>query len=532
MADTSSERLIDSVIRSKLLADETIQLGPMRDQFHEPEALARELVRRDWITPFQAEKLLDDKAQELELGPYVLLELLGEGGMGRVYKARHRLMNRVVALKVIRSDLLASSEARHRFQREIEAAARVWHPNLVAALDAAPIGESFVLVMEYVEGLTLAKLLSTEGIPPIRHACDWVRQAALGLGHAHDQGLIHRDVKPSNLMLTTKGRVVKVTDLGLARLEALGDRLTASAGTEEPITASGILIGTPDYLAPEQALSPRDADPRSDLYSLGCTLFHLLTGRPPFPGGTLTQKLLWHQNEAPPDPARLRSSLPAGLSQVVLKMIAKRPDQRYADAAAVVAALELFCSATSLKTLRATESHASEPMIEPTRSTPAPMVHHQPQETTAYDLAEVDDVSTEADDDPSTDVAPEPEPPPPLSKPAVPGDDSWWQDEIRAETPSRAADLDVPTPTPAPPLTAKPAESPRPVTRPASHPAPANASASAPTIDPKTTAKPSTDVSAEMPRTAGSIPARTVVGVVLVVSIGILLAGVIMYMAR
>src|SRR5262249_50695829 len=151
----------------------------------------------------------------------------------------------------IRVELLAVGGARPRFLHEIEAAARVWHPNLVTALDAAPIGDSYVLVMEYVEGTTLGQLLQDRGAPPIRHACDWVRQAALGLHHAHEQGLIHRDVKPSNLLLTARGGVVKVMDLGLARLDLLGER----GPDDEPITESGVVIGTPDYMAPEQAIS-------------------------------------------------------------------------------------------------------------------------------------------------------------------------------------------------------------------------------------------------------------------------------------
>src|SRR5262249_33728814 len=174
------------------------------------------------------------------------------------------------ALKVIRGDLISSAEARNRFQREIEAAARVWHPNLVTALDAAQIGPSFVLIMEYVEGTNLSSLLTTRGAPPIRHSCEWVRQAALGLGHAHDQGLIHRDVKPSNLLLTAKGNIIKVMDLGLARLDLLGE--PESDTPNAPLTESGVVIGTPDYMAPEQAIAPRSADARADIYSLGCTL--------------------------------------------------------------------------------------------------------------------------------------------------------------------------------------------------------------------------------------------------------------------
>ena len=427
-----TERLAESVLRAGVIPDEeTPRFEQLRAEFQDPDGLAREMVRRDWLTAYQAEKLLEGKPDDLTLGPYVLMDLLGEGGMGRVYKARHRLMNRVVALKVIRADLLRLGEARQRFLREIEAAARVWHPNLVTARDAAPIGESYVLVMEYVEGKTLAGVLQSAGVPPIRHACDWVRQAALGLHHAHEQGLIHRDLKPSNLLLTSKGNVVKVMDLGLARFELLGER----GPDDEPLTESGVVIGTPDYLAPEQAVAPRSADARADIYSLGCTLYHLLTGRPPFPGGSLTQKLLWHQNADPPDPVRLRPSVPPELSHAVLKMMAKLPEQRYATAAEVASALAAFVSATGLKTLHAPEVASGDPaaahQASPTRVTP--IARREPRDSTAYDL--VDPPVHTPTASPVDEPGPTEESAPPLSKPALPGDDSWWKDEVDGRPP-------------------------------------------------------------------------------------------------
>ena len=428
MADPRTDRLASSLMKSELLGpDHTPRFDLLRAEFTDPDGLAREMVRREWLTTYQAERLLDGKVEDLVLGPYVLLDLLGEGGMGRVYKARHRLMNRVVALKVIRADLLAVGEARLRFLREIEAAARVWHPNLVTALDAVAIGDSYALVMEFVEGTTLAKTIQTRGVPPIRHACDWVRQAALGLHHAHERGLIHRDVKPSNLLLTDQDRLVKVMDLGLARLDLLEER----PPEDEPLTASGVVIGTPDYMAPEQALSPRSVDARSDVYSLGCTLYHLLTGRPPFPGGSLMQKLLWHQNDEPADPARLRPSLPAGLVQVLMKMLAKSPDGRHATAAEAAADLEFFCSAAGFKSIHVPDPvpTATDLAITPSPTRSTPMVRRDPKEATAYDLVEgADDNAVPVPSDFAK---------APLIHPAAPGDDTWWQDELPRKTPPR-----------------------------------------------------------------------------------------------
>jgi WD40 repeat protein len=270
---------------------------------------------------------------------YRIVRALGAGGMGAVYQAEHRLMGRTVALKVIRPGLVDQPAAVERFQREVRAAARLAHPNIVASYDAEQTGAIHFLVMEYVAGTTLAELVRQRGPLPVAEACDYARQAALGLQHAHEQGMVHRDIKPQNLMRTTTGRV-KVLDFGLARLA----REAAAGEAGSGLTSANALMGTPDYVAPEQANDARSADIRADLYSLGCTLYHLLSGRVPFPGGTHLQKVLAHLERAPQPVAELRPGLPPGLAAVVERLLAKDPARRYPTPAAVAEALAPFTS--------------------------------------------------------------------------------------------------------------------------------------------------------------------------------------------
>ena len=306
----------------------------------EARALAAELIRRGWLTPFQVNQVLQGRAASLVLGPYLLVERLGQGGMGQVFKARHTFMDRLVALKVIRADRLHHQDSLARFRREMQAAAKLTHPNVVLAHDAAPAGDLYYLAMEYVQGADLGRLLAARGRLPVGEACEYARQAALGLQHAHEQGLVHRDVKPSNLILAAAGDVVKVLDLGLARLRMDLDLVETSSG----LTREGSMMGTPDYIAPEQAVDAHSADTRADVYSLGCTLYHLLAGRPPFHGGSLTEKLLRHQQAEPDAIERLRPEVAPGLAGVVRRMMAKRPQDRYQTPGEVARALAPFAS--------------------------------------------------------------------------------------------------------------------------------------------------------------------------------------------
>jgi tRNA A-37 threonylcarbamoyl transferase component Bud32 len=273
---------------------------------------------------------------------YRVLGLIGQGGMGAVYRAEHLHMDRQVALKVINPGLMRHPTAVQRFQQEVRAAARLHHPNIVHAYDADQAGGLHFLVMEYVEGTSLADLVRERGPLPVAEACACARQAALGLQHAHEQGMVHRDVKPHNLMRTPAGQV-KMLDFGLARLPRSPDVPPAGDGTAGLLTGSGVVMGTADYIAPEQAVDPRAADIRADVYSLGCTLFHLLTGRPPFPDGTIPEKLAHHAGTPLPAVSELRPEVSAALAAVLERMTAKDPTGRQATPAEVAEALAPFC---------------------------------------------------------------------------------------------------------------------------------------------------------------------------------------------
>jgi serine/threonine protein kinase len=311
--------------------------------FPDADSLARDLVRRGWLTSLQVEHLLQDSGVHLVLGPYVLLECLGAGGMGEVFKARHRLMERVVAVKLIRKERLADAQAVARFLREIKAVSQLSHPNIVTAHDAAQVGDTLLLAMEFVVGSDLAKLVRESGPLPIAQACNYIRQAALGLQHAHERGLVHRDIKPHNLLVTratdqagpAAGDTVKILDMGLARLQTSGDAVATAAA----LTHEGTVMGTPHYMAPEQARDARQVDIRSDIYSLGCTFYHLLTGRPPFSGETFAELLIKHLEEEPEPVAKLRPEVPIKVQAVLRRMMAKRVEDRHQTPAEVAAAL-------------------------------------------------------------------------------------------------------------------------------------------------------------------------------------------------
>lgn len=293
---------------------------------------------------------LADLPAQLEDHPrYRIIELIGNGGMGDVYRAQHRLMDREVALKLINQDLVNNTHAVDRFRREVRAAASLAHPNIVTAYDAEQVGDVHFLVMEFVDGTDLSSVVQQRGPLPVAQACDYIRQAASGLQHAHEMGMVHRDIKPHNLMLSESGQV-SVLDFGLAgfaaetvllEAEAHGDAVH-SGSVPLHLTKVGSVMGTPDYIAPEQARDAHSADIRADIYSLGCTLCYLLTGEAPFTADAIVDTLKAHQQHEPPALQGLRDDVPAELADIVTRMMAKKPDDRFQTPADVATALKPF----------------------------------------------------------------------------------------------------------------------------------------------------------------------------------------------
>ncbi len=339
------------------------ELPRLQTAFPEPRALAKELLRREWLTAYQVNQIFLGHAEDLIIGHFLCLSKIGEGGMGQVFKARQRPFDRVVALKVLRRECVENTKAVQRFQREMRAVGQLRHPHIVHAYDADESGGLHSIAMEYIEGVDLARLVKRQGPLAIEPALDFIRQAALGLQHAHENGLVHRDIKPANLLVAketdnsrsrsagkSRWGTVKILDLGLARL---------ADPNEASLTILGTVMGTPDFIAPEQALNPHTCDIRADLYSLGCTLYYSITGRIPFPRGGVTDKLLQHQmHEAEPmaDVRRARlmtesaktgrriddafHDVPSEVEALVRKLMAKRPDDRFQTPAELADVLE------------------------------------------------------------------------------------------------------------------------------------------------------------------------------------------------
>lgn len=303
-----------------------------------PEAAAAELVKRNVISRFQSQLMLQGKYKGFRLGSYVIREVLGRGGMGAVYLAEHQDLRRKVAIKVLVSGKDADQKLTlDRFLREARAAAALDHPNIVRIHDVARHGETPYLVMEYVDGENLQHKLDRDGAMPYPDAVECIAQAAAGLQHAHEKGFVHRDIKPANLIKDSTG-TIKILDMGLARsFEKTEDKLTE-------IMDKGAIVGTADFISPEQALN-NPVDIRADIYSLGATFFALVSGKPPFDGNT-TQKLLQHQLKTPPTLTSLNHNLPAGLAAVIGKMLSKKREMRHAIPADVIAALHPWLPAS------------------------------------------------------------------------------------------------------------------------------------------------------------------------------------------
>jgi serine/threonine protein kinase len=329
--------------------------------------LVAELVRRRWLTHFQAEFLLSGRAPELVIGAqYILLERLGQGGMGAVYKARHRILKAVRAVKVIHPERLTGPNAVKRFFQEVEAVGKLFHPNIILPHDAGDANGVYWLAMEYVPGADLGRMLDRAGPLAAADACEYIRQGALALQHAHERGLVHRDIKPANLLVSSADGRVKLLDLGLARVRALEE----GVGPQTALTQAGAMMGTPDYMAPEQAVDSHSVDIRADIYALGCTLYHVLAGRPPFAGGSVMEKLIKHRSVEPQQLETLRKDLPSGLSAVIHKAMAKSAEGRYQTPSELAAALAPFCSGASMAKPRPAGASGEHPIF-PAMSRPS-----------------------------------------------------------------------------------------------------------------------------------------------------------------
>lgn len=332
-APTSSAELIDLVRKSGLYEGDAFdnRLGDLPRLPEQPTSTATLLVKHGLITRFQAKLLLLGKYRGFRIGPYTIQEQIGQGGMGAVYLAEHVTLLRKVALKVLTPGADTDTKlAVERFLREARSAAALDHPNIVRLHDVGQFGTSHYLVMEFVDGETLDRLVQKGTSIPAGRAVEYVAQAAAGLQHAYEKGFVHRDIKPANLILAKDG-TVKILDMGLARSSDERDKLTANIDV-------GAIVGTADYISPEQAVNDPKIDIRADIYSLGATFYSLVTGRPPFSGNT-TQKLVQHQVKDAPSLTRMDKTLPKDLAEVVAKMMAKKKEHRFRTPAEVIAAL-------------------------------------------------------------------------------------------------------------------------------------------------------------------------------------------------
>ena len=339
MTNVTANKLLDLVRRSGLVdeAKLTAFLDKMRVKhgdavIDDQPRLADLMVEDGLVTRWQADKLLAGKHKGFRLGKYKLLGEIGKGGMSRVYLAEHELMKRRVAIKVLPQNRVNDSSYLERFRLEARAVAKLDDPNIVRAYDIDNEQNIHYIVMEYVDGQDLHQMVMAQGPIDFDTAADYIAQVAQGLQHAHEMGLVHRDIKPANC-LVDKHNVVKLLDLGLAKLTE-DDQASLTMANEENV------LGTADYLAPEQALNSHEADNRSDIYSLGCTLYFLLTGGPPFPEGSISERLLKHQTAKPESIFKTRPDAPPSLVDICETMMAKKPDERFQTAGDVAVRLK------------------------------------------------------------------------------------------------------------------------------------------------------------------------------------------------
>ncbi len=317
-----------------------------------------ELLRQQGkLSDYQCKVLLQGKPNALVFDQYVFVDQLGKGGMGAVFKARHKATGRLAAIKVMNAEANKDEKSVKRFQREVEAAGKLEHPNIVHAIDSGEHNGQHYLVMDFVEGADLASIVRDKGALPVKRAVNCVLQAAKGLQFAHEQGVIHRDIKPANLLLDKQG-VVRLLDMGLVRFEGVNDGLT---GTQQ-------VMGTVDYMAPEQVTNTKLADARCDIYSLGVTLWILLTGKKLYETKNMVDRVMMHREAPIPSLAEHCPDAPASLDEVLHKMLAKKPDDRFQTMAEVVVALQSVLDSASSTNVSPATAAAAKPK---TRAAPA-----------------------------------------------------------------------------------------------------------------------------------------------------------------
>lgn len=345
--------LVDLLRQTQLLSPTQLEAvaQDLARRFPDPKALARELLNRAWLTPYQANQLLQGASANLVLGPYAILERLGENTLGQVFKARHHLMNRLVSLTIVREELLSQPQAVERFYQEIQTASQLSDPHIVHPYDAGPIGRSHFFAQEYVDGIDLERLVQQSGPLTIATASGFICQTAMALQHSWERGLLHHDLRPANLLVSRlagssgtisitartplpssdqlKQGTIKVSGLGLTLLQP---RLRSTAAID------GCAAANADYVAPEQAQG-QPLDVRSNLYSLGCVFYYLTAGQAPYAGSSSSVKLRQHQTEDPKPLAERRPDLPPHLDQMIRKLMAKQPEDRYQTPQELIAVL-------------------------------------------------------------------------------------------------------------------------------------------------------------------------------------------------
>lgn len=460
-APASTDEFLELVQKSGVVEDARLKahiarLGELSGVPTDPTKLASVLVRDGLLTFFQADQLLQGKWKRFSIGKYRVLERIGVGGMGQVFLCEHKLMRRRVALKVLPAAKAQDPASLERFHREARAVAALDHPNIVRAYDIDQDDNLHFLVMEYVDGTNLQDLVKKTGpLDPVR-AAHYMYGAAIGLHHALGMGLIHRDIKPGNILIDRAG-VVKILDMGLARFFHDEDDLLTKKYDEN-------ILGTADYLAPEQAIDSHTVDIRADIYSLGGTFYFLLTGQPPFPEGSVAQKLLWHQTREPTPLLKLRPGLPASLATIVEKMMAKDTAARYQSPADVIAALAPWVQ-TPISPPSDKEMPQLSPAIQgmgssqaPLRTGPTTPSNGNARTASQSSLNELPVVSGKQPDaivTPAARAVPQTATPPTAMHPV-------------AATPVQAKPVaTAPTAAPAPTVTAKPVAAPAPAANPA-----------------------------------------------------------------